>query len=355
MTETLRQIPPFNTYLGTIVEAVADGHARVTLELAPHHLNTRGVVHGGVISSLLDSALGAAVISAIPASWWCATTSLSVQFLEGAREGLLVAEGRVTRRGRRVAFAAGEVHDAGGRLVAHAQGSWHLWPQKPEERAGEAFVAMRGTGERLPVHTIVCVGRNYAEHVREMGGAPAAEPVLFLKPVSALVHDGGAVVIPEGAGAVHHEVELVAVIGARTRNVSPERALEHVHGYAVGLDMTLRDLQGAAKKKGEPWAVAKGFDTSAPVSAVAPREDVGDARGLGIRLTVNGEVRQEDTTSSMLHDVAALVSTVSRHFTLDRGDLVFTGTPSGVGPVRPGDVLEASIERVGAVRVRVEG
>jgi uncharacterized protein (TIGR00369 family) len=347
-------VPAFNVYLGTELKRMERGEAVVTLELGPHHLNGRGVVHGGVLASLLDSALGAAVIASIPKEWWCATISLSVQFLEGARRGRLTASARVIRRGGRVAFADGEVRDDAGRLVAAAQGSWHLWTHKPEEPSGEAHVTVRGTGERLRVGKIVAVGRNYAEHVREMGAPEAEAPVLFLKPASAIVPHGGAVRLPEGKGAVHHEVELVVAIGRGGRDIPEGEALGHVLGYAVGLDMTLRDLQAEAKKKGEPWTIAKGFDTSAPVSEIVPAAEVGDGTGLEIALDVNGVRRQGATTSAMLHGVPALVAHVSRHFTLARGDLLFTGTPAGVGPVSPGDVLEARIERVGVLRVRVE-
>ena len=347
-------LPPFTSYLGVEVENMGGGEAVATLRLAAHHRNRRGVVHGGVIASLLDTALGAAVISAIPKEWWCATTSLSIQFLEGRGDGVLKATGTVLRRGRRVAFAGGEVRDDTGRLIAAAQGSWHLWHHHPgrSERGGEAaWVVRKGTGERLRVGKILAVGRNYADHNAEMGNRPEAPPVVFLKPPSAIVHDGGTVLIPPDAGEVHHEVELVAVIGKHGRAIAEADALDHVLGYAVGLDMTLREVQTEAKNKGEPWSLAKGFDTSAPISAVARREEVGDGSGLRMTLDVNGERRQDGSTSAMLHPVAALIAEVSRWVTLERGDLLFTGTPAGVGPVGPGDVLEAHLEKVGSLRV----
>jgi len=380
-------VPPFNTYLGVRVERMEGGEAVALLELGPHHLNSRGVVHGGVLSALLDTALGAAVVSSIPKEWWCATTSLSVQFLEGARAGLLTASGRVLRRGRRVAFAGGEVHDAGGRLVAVAQGSWYLWPGQPEtaERASEAHVIVRGTGETIRVGKILAVGRNYAEHAAEMekmGPSPVPaddegwagprsksslpaqpdeaanlgsvlEPVLFLKPPSSIVHDAGTVRVPLGLGEIHHEVELVVVIGKEGRTIPHAEAMDHVLGYAVGLDMTLRELQTQAKRRGDPWTLSKGFDGSAPVSLVAPRDEVGDPSGLAITLAVNGKRRQTANTSGMIHPIAALVSRASALMTLERGDLLFTGTPSGVGPVLPGDTIEAQIEKVGRLTVQI--
>jgi uncharacterized protein (TIGR00369 family) len=348
--------PPFHTYLGVEVERMEAGEAVAKLSLAPHHLNKRGVIHGGVLSALLDTALGAAVISSIPKEWWCATTSLSVQFLEGARGGVVTCTGRVLRRGKRVAFAGGEVHDEAGKLVAVAQGSWHLWPYRPETEgaAADGFVVMRGSGDRIRVGKILAVGRNYADHKAEMGVADTAPPVLFLKPPSALVQDGGVVRIPTDAGAVHHEVELVVVIGKAGRKIAEKDAMDHVLGYAVGLDMTLREMQNEAKKKGDPWDIAKGFDTSAPVSLVAPRDEVDLAGGPLLTCDVNGKRRQEGRVTSMSRSVPELLAYASKWITLERGDLLFTGTPSGVGPVVPGDVIEAALEGVGRLKVRVE-
>jgi acylpyruvate hydrolase len=161
------------------------------------------------------------------------------------------------------------------------------------------------------------------------------------------------VLLPAGAGEVHHEVELVVAIDGSGKHIREERALDHVLGYAVGLDMTLRELQGRAKERGEPWSLAKGFDTSAPLSAIVVREQVGDGSGLKIALEVNGERRQEADTSQMLRSVAELVAHASRLMTLERGDLIYTGTPAGVGPVHAGDVLVASIENIGTLSVTV--
>lgn len=337
---------PFNRLLGIQVVRMEGGEAEARIDVAPPHRNNRGVAHGGVVSSLLDSAMGAAVISAIPKEWWCATTALNLQFVAGAREGVLTATGRVVRRARSIAFVEGEARDAGGVIVATAQGTWHLWPFRPgtgEHRAG-AFVVVRGSGERMRVGKILAVGRNYADHNREMGNAAAVPPVLFLKPPSALLHDGGTVRLPAGLGAIHHEVEMVAVIGKAGRAIPEARALEHVFGYAVGLDLTLRDLQSEAKAKGEPWDLAKGFDGSAPVSLVVPAKDVADPAALELSLEVNGAPRQRDTTARMLLGVPALVALASRLITLEPGDLLFTGTPSGVGPIAPGDRLTARLD-----------
>lgn len=345
--------PPFNQYLGIEVPRMADGEAEAVIVLGPHHRNNRGVAHGGVVSALLDSAMGAAVISAIPAEWWCATTGLAIQFLAGASEGRLVATGSVRKRGRSVAFVSGEARDESGSLVATAQGTWHLWPFRPDaaRSAREPYVVVQGSGERVRVGKIVAVGRNYADHNREMGHERPVPPVVFFKPPSALVHDGGVVRLPDGFGAVHHEVELVVVVGREGRAIDEAEALDFVLGYAVGVDLTLRDLQNEAKGRGEPWALAKGFDGSAPVSTVVPRADLGDGSGLALTLDVNGVRRQDGSTSRMLHGVPALMAHVSRLITLAPGDLVFTGTPSGVGPVVAGDVIEARLGDRAALRV----
>jgi uncharacterized protein (TIGR00369 family) len=354
--------PPFHPYLGLEINKLEEGQAEATLELGPQHLNRRGVAHGGVIAALLDSALGAAVVSSIPVEWWCATTSLSAQFISGPGPGRLKASGRVVRRGRHVAFATGQIEDAQGRLVATGQGTWHLWDHKPgaapPRRSTEGLppphAAVRFADTWIPVSKIVCVGRNYAEHAAEMGAATDQPPVLFLKPPSALTHDR-TVRIPTTFGQVHHEVELVVLIGKRGTKIARDNALDHVLGYGVGLDLTLRDLQSEAKKKGDPWTLAKGFDGSAPISSFVPRDAVGDGHDLAIELEVNRARRQHSTTSLMMQDVSQLVSYASSWMTLERGDLIFTGTPAGVGALKPGDRVSAKIEKVGTLELTIEG
>jgi 2-keto-4-pentenoate hydratase/2-oxohepta-3-ene-1,7-dioic acid hydratase in catechol pathway len=212
---------------------------------------------------------------------------------------------------------------------------------------------LRGNGPELAVGKIVCLARNYAEHAKEMKGEVPQSPVLFLKPSTAVVAPGGALRLPDFSSEIHHEVELVVVVGRKARNVSSAEAMACVLGYGVGLDLTARDLQKRAKERGEPWAAAKGFDGSAPVSEIAAAEEVGDPGDLAIELRVNGELRQSGRTSQMIFKTAEIIAFVSTIFTLEPGDLLFTGTPSGVGPIRAGDVLEASIERVGAARWEV--
>ena len=192
----------------------------------------------------------------------------------------------------------------------------------------------------LRVGKIICLGRNYAEHAKEMHGEPPAQPVLFLKPATAIIHDGETVEVPAFSSVLHHEVELVAVIGKEGKHVKTEEAMTHICGYAVGLDMTLRDVQDVAKKEGLPWSVAKGFDTSAPISDAVPAETVTDPHSLNIELKVNGKIRQSSNTSEMIFKLDYQVAYISSIFKLEEGDLIFTGTPKGVGQAVPGDVIE---------------
>lgn len=199
-------------------------------------------------------------------------------------------------------------------------------------------------GREVRPGKILCIGRNYAAHVREMGDVaePPAEPVVFLKPTTALVPDGGEIVLPRQSDDVHHELELVAVVGTGGRHIAEADALNHVAAYALGLDLTARDLQAQAKASKGPWSIAKGFDTFAPLGPLVAADVVGDPQALEIALTINGEERQRGTTDHMIHSVARIVAFLSSVFTLEPGDLIYTGTPEGVGPVRDGDRLGAT-------------
>ncbi len=179
-------------------------------------------------------------------------------------------------------------------------------------------------------------------------------PVLFLKPPSAMIHNGGKVIKPRYAGEMHHEVECVIVIGKNGRRISPEKAVDYILGFTVGLDMTLRDLQKRAKQRGEPWAIAKGFDTSAAVGHVVLRDEIPDPQNLELNLWVDGTLKQKGNTGDMITGIYDIVARVSEYFTLEQGDLIFTGTPSGVGPVCHGSRIRASLDRYVNIEVGVE-
>ena len=207
---------------------------------------------------------------------------------------------------------------------------------------------------RIPVGKIVCLGRNYAAHAKEMGLSVPSEPILFLKPASSIIQDGEDIVIPEDVGEVHHEVELGVVIGERCRKVPLKEALDKVLWYVVLIDVTARELQAAARARGMPWTLAKGMDTFCPISAVTPREAVPDPGNLAIRLMVNGEVRQNANSADMIWGVADIIECISARITLERGDLIATGTPEGVSAIVPGDQIEATIDGIGTLRCGVK-
>lgn len=205
----------------------------------------------------------------------------------------------------------------------------------------------------LEVSKIVCLARNYEEHAKELGGVIPKQPVFFLKPPSCLVPGGGEIRIPPDIGRVDVETELVAILGQGGRDVPPSDAMRLVAGYAVFFDITARDLQGQARKEGQPWTAAKGYDTFGPISAPVAARLVPDPHNLGIRLKVNGSLRQDSNTKHMVFRIPETLAAVSRVMSLEKGDLLATGTPEGVWPLSPGDVLEAEIEGVGRLRCTV--
>jgi len=217
-----------------------------------------------------------------------------------------------------------------------------------------ATLPVRGSDSLFPVRRIYCVGRNYAEHAIEMGHDPVREaPFFFQKAPDSLVPDGGTFPYPVGSNDVHHELELVVALNSGGTDIAVERALGHVFGYAVGLDMTRRDLQGAAKKAGRPWEVGKAFDHAAPCSALVPAATIGHPARGAIRLAVNDVTKQQGDLSEMIWGVPEIIAHLSRLFELKAGDIIFTGTPAGVGPVQPGDRLHGTIEGVGELRITV--
>ncbi|HEX9740771.1 MAG TPA: fumarylacetoacetate hydrolase family protein [Ignavibacteriaceae bacterium] len=204
-------------------------------------------------------------------------------------------------------------------------------------------IKIQNTSKEYSVGKIVCVGRNYIEHAQELGNEVPEKPVIFLKPSSALIFSGNEIVYPEFSSEMHHEVELVLLIGRKIKNADPVEAEEAIAGYGVGLDMTLRDIQNELKKKGHPWTIAKCFDTSAVVSDFIHKENYGLTLDEEISLTVNREVKQKDKLNKMIFNPVQLVEYISSLMTLEEGDLVFTGTPKGVSKVNKGDKLNAEI------------
>ncbi len=217
-----------------------------------------------------------------------------------------------------------------------------------------ASLAVRGTDARFPVRRIYCVGRNYAEHAREMGHDPDREPPFFFqKPADVLLESGGDFPYPPKSHDVHFEIELVAALGKGGSDIPVAAALDHVYGYAVGIDMTRRDLQAQAKKMGRPWEVGKAFESSAPCTAVVPAADIGHPTSGAIWLKVNDETRQQGDLAQLIWSVAESISCLSELFTLAPGDLLFTGTPAGVGAIGRGDVITGGVEGVAEIALRV--
>ena len=215
-------------------------------------------------------------------------------------------------------------------------------------------IPVAGRAERFPVRRIFCIGRNYADHAREMGASvDKANPMFFTKPADAIVTDGADVPYPSATNDLHHEVEMVVALGAGGSNLSVDEARTLVWGYGVGLDLTRRDLQAQAKAKGAPWDVAKGFDHSAPVSALVPASEASPGAGTRIVLEINGETRQQATLADMVLDVPEILSALSRLFELKAGDIVYTGTPAGVAALQRGDRFRATLEGIATLEGRV--
>jgi fumarylpyruvate hydrolase len=219
-------------------------------------------------------------------------------------------------------------------------------------------VAVAGRSERFAVHRIYCVGRNYEDHAKEMGGTGREAPFFFMKPADAVVSalEGETLCMPYPAltANLHHEVELVVAIGKGGQNIKAADAMQHIFGYAIGLDMTRRDLQNEMKKNGRPWCIGKGFDHSAPIGAITPLQQASDIEKADIFLQVNGTDRQRSTVAKMIWNIAETIEQLSQAWTLQPGDLVFTGTPEGVSAVVRGDTLHASIDGLGTLTVHLE-
>lgn len=212
----------------------------------------------------------------------------------------------------------------------------------------------RETRERISVSKVLCLGLNYQEHIAEMKSEKPDEPVVFMKPPSAIIHNKQSIVIPSFSKDVHHEVEIVIAMGKSGKNIPKEKAMEYIFGFGVGIDVTLRDIQSEAKKKGRPWLVSKGFDTSSPISDFYHKKYFKDLNDIELKLSVNDEIKQHGNSRDLIFKFNEIVSYLSTIFTLNRGDIIFTGTPSGVGAIKSGDKIKAELNDVASLEVRVE-
>ena len=214
-------------------------------------------------------------------------------------------------------------------------------------------VEVTGTDDRFPVRRIYCIGRNYLAHRKEMGHDDRKPPFYFQKPADALLETGGEFPYPSQSENVHFEIELVVAIAKSGVNISIEDALDHVYGYGLGIDMTRRDIQSKAKQDGKPWESAKSFDHSAPISPIRPASEIGHPDSGRIWLAVNGEVRQDSDLNLQIWNVQEGISHLSKLYQVAPGDLIYTGTPDGVGPINPGDLITAGIDGIGELEIKV--
>lgn len=218
-------------------------------------------------------------------------------------------------------------------------------------------VPVQGRGERFPIHRVYCVGRNYVEHAKEMGFTGREPPFFFLKPADAIVPiaagETGSIPYPSLTKDLHHEIELVVAIGTGGRNIKAADAHKHIYGYAIGLDMTRRDLQGEMKKQGRPWDIGKGFDQSGPIGPITPAAQAGDVSKAEIWLQVNGKDRQRSDVSKLIWNIGETIEHLSKAWELAPGDLIFSGTPEGVAAVVSGDTLVGGVGGLGELRVRI--
>jgi 2-keto-4-pentenoate hydratase/2-oxohepta-3-ene-1,7-dioic acid hydratase in catechol pathway len=215
------------------------------------------------------------------------------------------------------------------------------------------YLKIKNSLEQISIGKIVCVGRNYAAHAKELGGEVPEFPIIFLKPASTVIYSGESVVHPPYSNNLHHEVELVLYIGEDVKNADNETASRAIHGFTVGLDMTLRDLQFEFKAKGDPWTLAKCFDTAAVLTDIVLKKDYQLKGDENISLSVNGTVRQNSSIKNMMFSPTEIVKFISSRMTLEKGDIIFTGTPEGVGRVVQGDKIEASLENIGEITTQI--
>ncbi|MDA3902363.1 MAG: fumarylacetoacetate hydrolase family protein [Desulfuromusa sp.] len=214
-------------------------------------------------------------------------------------------------------------------------------------------VRIKNTQESYTVGKIVCLGQNYLDHIRELGSKVPDRAVIFCKPASSLLADGGVIEIPEYSNDCHHELELALLVGKSGKHIQEKDALSHLAGYGVAFDLTLRDIQSEQKSKGLPWEIAKGFDTACPISDFTPAAKVDNPNNLQLTLKVNGEIRQQGNTDQMMRSVEKIIAEISAIYTLETGDIILTGTPAGVSRIESGDHLEGTIEQVGSLQASV--
>lgn len=217
----------------------------------------------------------------------------------------------------------------------------------------QASLAVQGTSKAFPVRRVWCVGRNYLEHIRELGNDERQPPFFFAKHADMIAPDGATIPYPPLTSDLHHEVEMVVALKSGGLDIDPAKALEHVYGYAVGVDLTRRDLQMASRKKEQPWEIGKSFDQSAPCGALRPASEIGHPAKARIWLKVNGETRQDGDIEQMIWNTAGIISKLSQQVSLGAGDVIMTGTPAGVAALAAGDRIECGIDGIGTMNCRI--
>lgn len=216
------------------------------------------------------------------------------------------------------------------------------------------YYTFQDSASRVRIGKIICLARTYKEHAREMNTVVTEDPLLFLKPTSSVIFNHETIIIPKRSQCLHHEVELGIILGKKGKHITEVNARQYILGYLVALDITARDIQAVAKKNGWPWAIAKGFDTFAPISDAVTKEKVSHPQNLNLMLRINGVIKQCANTDQMMYSVERIISFISEIMTLERGDLILTGTPEGVGEIKEGDVLEAQLDSICSLTVDVK-
>ncbi len=216
------------------------------------------------------------------------------------------------------------------------------------------YIFKNNTKDLVRIGKLVCLARTYKKHAEEMNSNITKDPLLFLKPSTSIIFNEDSIIIPNRSKCIHHEVELGVVISKKCKNISRKFALDYVLGYLIGLDITARDIQSEAKKNGWPWTISKGFDTFAPISEVVLKNEVKNPNNIDISLKVNGEIKQKSNTRNMIYSVESIIEFISKIMTLEKGDLIMTGTPEGVNEIFDGDIIEAKLDDLCSLNVNVK-